>query len=88
MDQIQYSGGLVAGQLEVASTVGWGDFVLAAMVEDVAGQPCLEPAEGDLGLHVGSCLCLGGAAGAYNRIGGAAELLGAEGGQDLSRGAR
>ena len=48
----------------------------------------LEFVEGDLGGHAGSGQCLGGAAALYNGRRGAVVLLGAEGGQDLSRSAR
>ena len=48
----------------------------------------LELVEGDLGGNAGSSQCLGGAAAMYNGRGGAVVLLGAEGGQDLSRSAR
>ena len=48
----------------------------------------LEFVEGDLGGHTGCGQCLGGTAAHYNGRGGAAELLGAEGGQDSSGSAR
>ena len=48
----------------------------------------LELVEGDLGRHAGRGQRLGGAAAMYNSGGGAVELLGAEGGQDLSGRAR